>query len=92
MTAAEIAMELEGAHRSGAWWRCRCPVHNSAGATLALRDEHRGLIAVCHGRCPRRNILAELRRRGLTYHSVSLPLEPFLRDRGPKFGPNGVQF
>jgi hypothetical protein len=38
MTAAEIAATLGGACRSGAWWRCRCPVHGSRGATLALRD------------------------------------------------------
>ena len=31
MTAGEIAA-------AGAWWRCRCPVHGSRGATLALRD------------------------------------------------------
>ncbi len=42
MTAAEIAAALGGGHRSGAWWRCRCPVHGSRGPTLALRDHERG--------------------------------------------------
>jgi putative DNA primase/helicase len=65
MSAADIAAALGGAHRSGAWWRCRCPVHGSRGATLALRDGDRGLIAVCHAVCSRADILAELRRRGL---------------------------
>jgi putative DNA primase/helicase len=66
VTTAEIAASLGRAHRSGAWWRCRCPVHQSHGPTLALRDGNRGgLIAVCHAGCVRADILAELRRRGL---------------------------
>jgi hypothetical protein len=49
MTAAEIARALGGACRSGAWWRCRCPVHASGGPTLALRDGERALVTYCHG-------------------------------------------
>jgi putative DNA primase/helicase len=65
MTAGEIAAALGGAHRSGPWWRCRCPVHGSRGATLALRDGDRRVIAHCHAGCDRRDVIAELRRRGL---------------------------
>jgi hypothetical protein len=65
MTAGEIAPALGGAHRSGAWWRCRCPVHGSRGPTLAIRDGENGLIAVCHAGCSRADILAELHRLGL---------------------------
>jgi putative DNA primase/helicase len=65
MIAAQIAARLGGACRSGAWWRCRCPVHGSRGATLALRDGDRGLIVKCFADCDPRDILAELRRRGL---------------------------
>jgi hypothetical protein len=65
MTAAEIARALGPAHRSGRWWRCRCPVHGSRGSTLALRDGDRALVALCHAGCSRADILAELRRRGL---------------------------
>jgi len=65
MTAAETAVALGGARRSGQWWRCRCPVHNSRNATLALRDHPRGLAVRCHSGCSRDEILAELRRRGL---------------------------
>jgi putative DNA primase/helicase len=60
--AAEVAKPLGGASRSGAWWRCRCPVHGSRGATLALRDGARGLIVKCFAGCDPRDILAELRR------------------------------
>jgi putative DNA primase/helicase len=65
MRAADIAGALGGACRSGGWHRCRCPVHGSAGPTLALRDGARGLVVVCHAGCGRDDILAELRRRGL---------------------------
>jgi hypothetical protein len=44
VAAAEIAATLGGAHRSGGWWRCRRPVHDGRGETLALRDGVRGLI------------------------------------------------
>ena len=65
MSAAEIAMWLGGTHRSGGCWRCRCPVHGSQGATLALRDGDRGLIVKCWAGCDARDLLAALRRLGL---------------------------
>jgi len=65
MTAAEIAVALGAAIRSGAWWRARCPVHHSRGSTLALRDGDRRLVVKCFAGCDPRDILAELRRRGL---------------------------
>jgi putative DNA primase/helicase len=65
MRAADIAAALGGACRSGGWYRCRCPVHRSAGPTLALRDGDHGLVAVCHAGCARDDILAALRDRGL---------------------------
>jgi hypothetical protein len=63
--AAEVAKALGSAHRCGLWWRCRCPVHQSRGASLALSDGERGLILKCFAGCDPRDILAELRRRGL---------------------------
>ena len=66
MSAAEIAAALGAAHRSGVWWRCRCPVHDSRGATLALRDDNGALIVKCWAGCDGRDVLIELRRRGLT--------------------------
>jgi putative DNA primase/helicase len=66
MTAQEIAAALGGAQRSGAWWRCRCPVHSSRGPTLALRDGDWGGLAIkCFGGCTSREVYSELRRRGL---------------------------
>ncbi len=65
MIAAEIAATLGGAHRSGAWWRCRCPVHRSLGPTLALRDGERSLVVRCWAGCDPCEVLAELRARGL---------------------------
>jgi hypothetical protein len=65
LTASEIARQLGSAFRCGSWWRCRCPVHQSRGATLALKDGDRALVVVCHGGCSRAEIIAELGRLGL---------------------------
>jgi putative DNA primase/helicase len=65
VTAAEIAAMLGKARRSGKWWRCPCPVHASRGATLAVRDGESNLIVKCWAGCDPRDVLAELRRRGL---------------------------
>ena len=64
-TAQKIAVALGGACRSGPRWRCRCPVHDSSGPTLALLDGDRGLVVKCFAGCDPRDILAELCRRGL---------------------------
>lgn len=67
MTASGIAVALGSAHRSGAWWRCICPVHGSRtgrSATLAIRDGACGPIVHCHYGCGAPEILGELRRRG----------------------------
>jgi putative DNA primase/helicase len=65
MTAERLARALGNSGRSGRWWRCRCPVHDSRGATLALRDGESGLTVKCWAGCQPRDVLAELRRRGL---------------------------
>jgi putative DNA primase/helicase len=85
MTVSKIAAALGGARRSGMWWRCRCPVHQSRGATLALRDGERGLILKCWAGCDPLDVLAELRRRGvIASHNVGdrprLPLPTILSD------------
>src|SRR5262249_61887234 len=64
MSAAEIALVLGDARREGRAWRCRCPLHN--GRSLTLRDGDDGCVLVtCWAGCNRRDVLAELRRRGL---------------------------
>jgi putative DNA primase/helicase len=65
MIAAIVATAMGGAYRSDKWYRCRCPVHQSRGPSLALRDGPRGLIVYCHAGWPRNDVLAELRRLGL---------------------------
>ena len=86
MTAAEIAHALGAASRSGAWWRCVCPVHGSRtghSATLALRDGDRGIVVYCHAGCNSRDILAELRRRRLLGSSNA---DRYSAARGPDQG------
>jgi len=65
MSTEPIARRLGAAQLSGGWWRCRCPVHQSSGATLALKDGSHGLIAHCHDGCSRDDVRTELRRLGL---------------------------
>lgn len=65
MSAMQIAAALGAAYRAGSWWRCRCPVHQSTGPTLALRDGAPGLIVHCHAGCHSDDLLRELRRLGL---------------------------
>lgn len=65
MNAAAIAEALGNHYRSSNWWRCRCPVHQSSGATLALRDTASGLAVHCHAGCPSTDVRGELRRLGL---------------------------
>ena len=64
MAAAEIAAALGDARREGRAWRCRCPLHG--GRSLVLRDGDGGrVLATCWAGCDRRDVLAELRQRGL---------------------------
>jgi putative DNA primase/helicase len=64
MSAADIAHTLGDARREGCAWRCRCPLHN--GRSLTIRDGDGGCVLVtCWGGCDRRDVLTELRRRGL---------------------------
>jgi hypothetical protein len=64
MMAAEIAAVLGEARREGGAWRCQCPLHG--GHSLVLRDGNNGrVLATCWAGCDRRDVLAELRARGL---------------------------
>ena len=65
MSAMEIAKALHG-HRSGQWWRCRCPVHQGRSASLALRDGDGRLLVKCWAGCDASDVLVELARLGLS--------------------------
>lgn len=83
MMAAQIAAAL-GGKRQGHGWRCRRPVHDSRGPTLALRAGERGLIVCCHAGCEARDVLTELHRRSLLAGAVG-------RDPAPiEIGPNSI--
>ena len=59
-----IAAALGDPRREGRAWRCRCPLHG--GHSLVLRDGDNGrVLATCWAGCHRRDVLAELRARGL---------------------------
>jgi hypothetical protein len=65
MTAATIAAALGDGRRSGQWWPCVCPAHESRtgrSRTLVLRDGDRGSVVHCHSGRSRDDIIAELRR------------------------------
>jgi hypothetical protein len=74
-------MRLGGAQRSVGWWRCRCPVHGSQGATLALRDGDRALIVKCWAGCEPRDLLAALRRLGLLGGGDMMRVAPIAKRR-----------
>jgi hypothetical protein len=66
MSAEQIARALGGAARNGRGWVARCCYHEDRRPSLSLRDGDNGrLLVKCFAGCDSRNILAELRRRGL---------------------------
>jgi putative DNA primase/helicase len=77
MTAAEIAEVLGDASPEGRGFRCRCPVHG--GRSLAVGDGCQGrLLLKCWAGCDPREILAELRRRGLRNGDAGISAPPDL--------------
>ncbi len=72
MSAAEIAKRLGGAIRHGRGWLARCPVpghgqgRGDRNPSLSLADGEGGrLLVTCFGGCAARDVLAEMRNRGL---------------------------
>jgi putative DNA primase/helicase len=63
VNADEIAQALGDARRVGRAWRCRCPLHG--GRSLVVKDGLQQLLVTCWAGCDRRDVLNELRRRGL---------------------------
>jgi hypothetical protein len=76
-SAREIAQALGKACREGRNWRCVCPLHG--GHSLVLGDGDNALLVKCFGgNCATKDILAELRRRGLVEgrHREQWPARP----------------
>ncbi len=69
MNAAEIARAL-GGRKAGAWWSCRCPVHDDRNPSLGVRDGDRSVIVRCFAGCDSRDVIGALRARGLWERSV----------------------
>lgn len=72
MSAAEVAKRLGGATRHGRGWLARCPVpghgqgRGDRNPSLSLGDGEAGrLLVTCFSGCDARDVLAELRDRGL---------------------------
>jgi hypothetical protein len=65
MGAREITTAL-GGRWAGGKGMARCPVHDDRRASLSIRDGDSGVVwFTCFAACDRRDIAAELRRRGL---------------------------
>jgi putative DNA primase/helicase len=86
MNAAEIALALGDARREGRAWRCRCL--SCGGRNLTLEDGSSALLVWCWNNCDSRDVLAELRRRGLidgradhVPHVISAPRRAYRTSR-----------
>ena len=93
MSAAIIARAL-GGHRSAEGYLCRCPLpsHGKANGdrnpSLFVKDGDKAPLFKCFAGCDTRDVLAELRGRGLCPQGdgeVSIPIEakPFIPDHTP---------
>ncbi len=65
-SAKSVAEALGSARRSGEWWMARCPCHEDAHASLALRDGDDGKLHIkCHPGCDSRTVRRRLQTMGL---------------------------
>ena len=85
--AASIARALQG-RRSNNHWLCRCPVpghgrgKGDRNPSLSIRDGDERLLVRCFAGCDARDVLDELRRRGLLSNErscASVALQPRTR-------------
>jgi putative DNA primase/helicase len=88
--AERIARALGGAKRAGNGWLAFCPCHdNTDTPALSLSDGVDVLLVYCHGLagCTSRDILHELRRRGLML-GYDRRLDPVRRSPAPAVNDN----
>src|SRR5262245_7746380 len=64
MNAADLAQAL-GGHRTGGQFLARCPCHLDRSPSLAIRDGRLGPLLFCHAGCLTRDVIDELRSRGM---------------------------
>ena len=64
MTAADLAQAL-GGHRTGGQFLAKCPCHLDRSPSLAIREGQLGPLLFCHAGCSTRDVIDELRSRGL---------------------------
>src|SRR4051794_35378610 len=66
-----------GGRRSGAGYVCRCPLHGDRHPSLSVGLGSSGaLLLFCHAGCDSRELIAEIRRRGLWPHLQAAPSRP----------------
>jgi P4 family phage/plasmid primase-like protien len=65
MTAESLARALDGS-RHGRGWRCHCPAHDDAKASLDVTEGDGGIVLVtCWAGCDQADVIDALRSRGL---------------------------
>jgi putative DNA primase/helicase len=64
MNAASLARALH-AVRSGRQWKCKCVVHEDRSPSMIIFDGRENVQVRCLAGCDQRDLIAELRRRGL---------------------------
>jgi hypothetical protein len=64
MDAAALAHALR-ATRSGRQWKCRCVAHEDASPSMIIFDGREQVQVRCLAGCDQRDLVAELKRRGL---------------------------
>ena len=71
MSATDVARALGGHHCGAGGYLCRCPIptHGKGNGdrrpSLSIKDGDEALLIKCHAGCNSRDVLDELRRRGL---------------------------
>ena len=64
MTTESIASALH-AHWSGSCWMAKCPAHDDRNPSLSIAEVDGKVLLHCHAGCTQRDVLDELRARGL---------------------------